>query len=71
MGRLDSEHRQAMLTRFFPYAAHQVVLLATDTELDAAAFALVQPAVSHRYRLAFNSEQTCTEVLYDEGQGAI
>lgn len=62
MGRLDSEHRQAMLTRFFPHAAHQVVLLATDTEVVAAAFATLQPAVSHRYDLEFDQEQACTRV---------
>ncbi len=66
MGRLDSEHRHAMLTRFFPHAAHQVVLLATDTEIDVAALATLQPAVSRRYRLQFNREQACTEVQGDE-----
>jgi DNA sulfur modification protein DndD len=76
MGRLDSEHRHAILTRFFPQAAHQVVLLATDTEVDAAAFATLQPAMSHCYRLEFNQDLACTEVqrkeiVVPEGEEAV
>ncbi|MEA9589201.1 DNA sulfur modification protein DndD [Xanthomonas sp. WHRI 10064A] len=34
LGRLDSIHRSSLVQRFFVRASHQVVLLATDTELD-------------------------------------
>lgn len=64
MGRLDSEHRHAMLTRFLPQAAHQVVLLATDTEIDAEAFNTLQPAISHCYHLVFDQEQGYTEMKF-------
>jgi DNA sulfur modification protein DndD len=37
MGRLDSTHRNALLKQFFPHAAHQVLVLSTDTDAQPAA----------------------------------
>ena len=62
MGRLDSDHRHTMLTRFFPNAAHQVILLSTDTEIDTAAFTKIRHAVSHTFRLEFDQAAGCTQV---------
>ena len=62
MGRLDTDHRRTLLTNFFPLAAHQLILLSTDTEVDVDAFALLQPYVSRAYLLNFNLEQGCTDV---------
>jgi DNA sulfur modification protein DndD len=62
MGRLDSEHRHALLTRFFPEAANQVILLSTDTEIDAVAYHLLQPAISHTFSLDFDNESGSTVV---------
>jgi DNA sulfur modification protein DndD len=33
-GRLDSDHRLSVVQNYFPRASHQVVLLATDAEVD-------------------------------------
>lgn len=62
MGRLDSEHRMRLLTEFFPNAAHQIVLLSTDTEVNTAAFEVLKPIVSHVYRLDFDSRAGETSV---------
>jgi DNA sulfur modification protein DndD len=63
MGRLDSSHRETMLTHFLPHAAHQVLLLATDTEIDSQAYELLQPAISHSFRLEYRQEQGSTQVV--------
>lgn len=34
LGRLDSKHRQQLITNYFPKASHQVILLSTDQEID-------------------------------------
>jgi len=62
MGRLDTDHRRTLLTEFFPHAAHQLVLLSTDTELDAEGYALLSPSISRAYLLNFNMGKNCTEV---------
>jgi len=62
MGRLDSEHRQALLTRFFPEAANQIILLSTDTEINPAAYRQLQPVISHAFSLEFDDEIGATQV---------
>lgn len=54
LGRLDSVHRRHLVERFFPFAAPQVVLLSTDTEIDSEAHALLGPHVAHAYRIEFD-----------------
>lgn len=56
LGRLDSHHRSHLVSRYFSVAAHQVVILSTDTEIDEALFAELKPAVSHSIRLINHSE---------------
>lgn len=62
LGRLDSDHRLAMLRKFLPEVAHQVILLATDTEIDATVIDELAPAVSHGYRMTFNSVSGSTVI---------
>ena len=62
LGRLDRDHRLAMVRTFFPHVAHQVILLATDTEVDRALATEIAPAVSHGYRMAFDNDAGSTTV---------
>lgn len=62
MARLDNDHRHTLLTEFFPHAAHQLILLSTDTEIDTESYGLLQPAVSRSYLLNYNMHEQCTEV---------
>ncbi len=56
LGRLDSDHRINMIQRYFPRASHQIILLATDTEVDEDMMDLLAPAVSHGYQMEFDRE---------------
>jgi DNA sulfur modification protein DndD len=51
MGRLDSEHRNQLVERYFPHASHQVIILSTDTEIEANYFEQLQPSVARAYHL--------------------
>lgn len=62
LGRLDGSHRGRLLERYFPHAAHQVVLLSTDTEVDEAALKTLRPSVGRMYRLEFDSTVNATTV---------
>jgi DNA sulfur modification protein DndD len=62
LGRLDSDHRQRLIERYFPQASHQVILLSTDTEIDAELFAALEPAVSRTYRLDYNVAEASAHV---------
>lgn len=60
MGRLDSEHRNALLERYFPNASHQVVILSTDTEIEETAFEKLQPSIARAYHLDYDDADKCT-----------
>jgi DNA sulfur modification protein DndD len=60
LGRLDSNHRQNLVERYFPNASHQVILLSTDTEIDADYFKQLEPDLSHAYHLVFDDETGTT-----------
>jgi len=53
LGRLDRSHRDRLLERYFPHASHQVILLSTDTEIDAPSREALHPFVGREYRLEF------------------
>jgi DNA sulfur modification protein DndD len=63
LGRLDGSHRGRLIERYFPHAAHQVVLLSTDTEVDEAALKTLRPFVGRMYRLEFDNAINATTVL--------
>lgn len=51
LGRLDSHHRSNLVQHYFPAAAHQVVVLSTDTEVDRFHYEHLRDRTSHSYRL--------------------
>jgi len=63
MGRLDKDHRERLLKFFFPYAAHQIILLSTDSEVDVESYDMLEPSISHVFRLDFNEDEGYTEVV--------
>jgi DNA sulfur modification protein DndD len=64
LGRLDGSHRQHLLDRYFPYASHQVILLATDTEIDEEAYQRLRPHIGRAYRLEFDPVANATSVRH-------
>ena len=62
LGRLDSNHRQLLIERYFPYASHQVILLSTDTEIDKSFLSLLEPHLSHTLHLVYQQTEACTTI---------
>lgn len=62
LSRLDEEHRQSMLSEFFPQVAHQVIVLATDSEIDDKSFTYLAPAISRAYWLSDVAESGAAHV---------
>lgn len=63
LARLDTEHRAALVERYFPEASHQVIVLSTDTEVDDALLTSLSPSISHSYRLDFDPETRATKAV--------
>lgn len=63
MGRLDTDHRMALLDNFFPFAANQVIILSTDSEIDETAYNQIDNSVSHAYRLIYDENEGLTRAI--------
>lgn len=62
LGRLDTDHRELLVERYFPYVSHQVILLSTDTEIDEHLHSLLEPYISHTFHLAYHKTETHTTI---------
>lgn len=62
MGRLDSEHRNQLVERYFPHASHQVIILSTDTEIEVNYFEQLKPSVARAYHLNYDEVGRMTNV---------
>lgn len=62
LGRLDKTHKAAVLTEFIPKSGTQAIVLSTDSEVDQLHYDLLEPFISHAYRLEFNTNAQETSI---------
>ena len=62
LGRLDGSHRDHLVTRYFPYASHQVLLLSTDEEIDEAYYHKLKPWIGRAYRLEYDESSKSSSI---------
>ncbi|WDE13492.1 DNA sulfur modification protein DndD [Thalassomonas haliotis] len=60
LGRLDSKHRNKLITHYFPEAAEQVIILSTDTEVDEQFYTIMSKNISHAFEIEFDQETKCS-----------
>lgn len=65
LARLDLEHQENLLRRYFPHASRQVILLATDSELTPAKYGMLKPAIYREFALV-NPAGGAVQVTQDE-----
>ena len=63
LARLDSEHRSAILQRYFTEVSHQVVVLSTDTEIDDVAAQDLSPFIARKLTLEYIPGERRTAVV--------
>jgi len=61
LARLDSDHRLNLVSNFFPYGGHQVIVFSTDTEIDKSYFDELQPYISRAYHLEYDKKEGMTK----------
>ena len=62
LARLDSEHRERLVNTYFPNASHQVIVLSTDTEIDATLLEQLKPHLSHTVSVEHDIEEGETKL---------
>jgi DNA sulfur modification protein DndD len=60
LSRLDSTHRDNIVNNYFPNAGEQVIILSTDTEIDADYYSSLKPYLSGAASLIFDPRQELT-----------
>jgi len=62
LGRLDSNHRENLVQRYFPTASHQVILLSTDEEIVNGYHESLKPFISKSFLLEFDPKQKSSSI---------
>ena len=62
VGRLDRSHRTNLVSRYFPSAARQVILLSTDEEIVGNYLTQLGPHVGKSYLLDYDDEAEATSI---------
>ena len=65
LGRLDASHREHVVSRYFPNASHQVILLSTDEEINEKYLKMLKPSIGRSYVIR-HEDKTQSSVI-DEG----
>ena len=49
LGRLDSKHRKQLITKYFPQAGSQTIILSTDEEIIGDYYKSLKPYIGNEY----------------------
>lgn len=62
LSRLDSEHRSALITTYFPNASEQTIILSTDSEIDSTYYDMMKDSVGDEFTLNYDDESRSTSI---------
>lgn len=62
LSRLDSIHREALITTYFPNASDQTIILSTDSEIDQKYYELMRPHIGDEFTLVYDDEHMKTSI---------
>ena len=65
LSRLDSAHRSALITHYFPNASDQVIILSTDSEIDPYYYAMMKDNIGDEFTLIYeNSNDSSSDKAF-------
>ena len=62
LSRLDSIHREALISTYFPNASDQTIILSTDSEIDHKYYELMKPHIGDEFTLVYDDELMKTTI---------
>ncbi len=60
--RLDTAHKDNILTKFFPYVGQQVLVLSTDSEIGFTQYGQISPYIASAHHLVRDAETGQTSI---------
>ena len=64
LARLDSIHRKALITKYFPNASEQTIILSTDSEIDSTYYNIIKKHVSSEFTLRYDEDTKSSTIEY-------
>lgn len=62
LSRLDSQHRAAIVTTYFPNASNQTIILSTDTEIDHNYYDMMAEYIGDEFALNYSEDTKSTSI---------
>lgn len=62
LSRLDSLHRQAMVSVYFPKASDQTIILSTDSEIDSKTYKMMKKDIGDEFILMYDETSKSTTI---------
>ena len=62
LSRLDSLHRTALITTYFPNAGEQTIILSTDSEINADYYKLMKDNIGNEFTLVYDETTRSTTI---------
>lgn len=62
LSRLDSNHRKALIKKYFPFASEQTIILSTDSEIDQNYYQLMKDNIGDEFMLQYDDESRSTTI---------
>ncbi len=66
LGRLDQNHKKNIIEKFINQCNDQVIILATDTEIDDSYVNLLKPHLSNMITIEFDNDTNTTAITYND-----
>lgn len=62
LSRLDSNHRKALITTYFPNASDQTIILSTDSEIDGRYHEMMKENIGDEFTLEYHEDTKSTTI---------
>ncbi|HBZ83219.1 MULTISPECIES: DNA sulfur modification protein DndD [Brevibacillus] len=62
LGRLDQTHKKSIIEHLIPRCGDQVIILATDSEIDEEHYKIIRPAVVSTFTIEYNTQKSSVDV---------
>ena len=61
LARLDEEHRESLVEKFYPYASHQLIIFSTNSEINGKFYPKLEPFVERSFVIKYDSDKGKTQ----------
>ena len=61
LARLDEEHRESLVEKFYPYASHQLIIFSTNSEINRTFYPKLEPFVERSFVIKYDSDKGKTK----------